>query len=321
VISRRRFLTAASILTVPRVSRAQAAKGASRIGLLRLGAFPPSFIEPFRQELRNLGYVEGESIFFEYRIAQNQSELPALAADLVRLKVDVLLASGAQSVLAARSATSTIPLVFVAAMDPVAMGVVASLARPDRNITGVTGIQPEIMGKRLELLKELLPNLSRVAVLVAAGSPLGVQYVRDAEAAASTLGIQVQVLTVRGSGDLEGAFNSAQGASALVQGDDSALSPLQLQLAALALKKHLPTMSGLSENVEAGELMAYGPQFSDLYRLAARQVHRILNGAKPGDLPIEQPTKFELTINLRTAKALGLTIPQSLLLRADEVVK
>jgi putative ABC transport system substrate-binding protein len=321
MISRRTFLTAASMLSAPCVSRAQAAKGALRIGLLRLGAFPPSFIEPFRQELRTLGYVEGESIFLEYRIAQNQSQLSAFATELVRLKVDLLVASGAQAVLAARNVTSTTPLVFVAAMDPVAMGVVASLARPGGNITGVTGIQPEITGKRLALLKELLPDLSRVAFLVAAGSPLGVQYVKDAEAAASTLGIKIQVLTVRGSGDLEGAFNAAQGASALVQGDDSALSPHQAQLAALALKNHLPTMSGLIENVEAGELMAYGPQFSDLYRLAARQVHKVLNGAKPADLPVEQPTKFELAINLRTARVLGLAVPQSLLQRADEVIK
>jgi putative ABC transport system substrate-binding protein len=320
MISRRKFLTAASILTVPRASRAQAAKGASRIGLLRLGAFPPSFIEPFRQELRTLGYVEGQSVYFEYRVADRESQLPDFAAELVRLKVGVLLASGVQAVLPAHNATSTVPVVFVAAMDPVAMGVVTSLARPGGNVTGVSAIQPELMGKRLELLKELLPQLSRVSLLVPAGSPSVAQYVKDAEAAGKTLGIRIQVLAVRGAGDLEGAISAAQG-GALVQLDDSALTTYRTEIAALALRKRVPTISGLNENVEAGELVGYGPRLADLYRLAALKVDKILKGSKPAELPVEQPTKIHLVINLKTAKAIGLTIPQPLLLRADEVIQ
>ena len=307
-------------LIVPRVAGAQQPAHVPLVGLLRYGPFPPSFVEPFRLELRKLGYVEGQSISFKYRVAQTESELPDFAAELVRLKVDVLFASGVQSVLPARNATNTIPVVFVAAMDPVAMGVVASLARPGGNVTGVSAIQPELTGKRLELLKDLLPGLSKVTLLVPAGSPSVAQYVKNAEAAGKTLGIQTQVLAVRGPGDLEGAINAAQG-GALVQLDDSALTAHRAQIAALALKKRMPTISGLGENVEAGELVAYGPQFADLYRLAAAQVDKILKGSKPAELPVEQPTKIRLVFNLKTAKAIGLTIPQSLLLRADEVIQ
>jgi ABC-type uncharacterized transport system substrate-binding protein len=320
---RRAFIAtlAGGLLAAPLAAEGQQVKPASRVGILRYGSLPPSFIEPFRQELRELGYVEGQSIVVEYRIAQSVAQLPDVAAELIRLKVDVLVASGNPSVLPARNATSTIPVVFVAAIDPVAMGLVASLARPGGNVTGVSTIQKDLAGKRLALLKELLPRLSRVALLVRAASPANAQYVKDAELAAQTLGMQLQVLTVRGAGDLESAFSAAQGAGALVQQDDAVFTAHRVQIAALALKKRLPMISGLNEFVEAGGLMAYGPHLGDLYRRAATQVDKILKGSKPADMPVELPTKFEFVINLKTAKTLGLTIPPSLLQRADQVIE
>jgi len=322
-VDRRTFLgtLAGGLLAAPLAAEGQQVKQAPRVGILRYGSLPPSFIEPFRQELRELGYVEGQNIVVEYRFAQSVAQLPDVAAELIRLKVDVLVASGNPSVLPARNATSTIPVVFVAAIDPVAMGLVASLARPGGNVTGVSTIQKDLAGKRLALLKELLPRLSRVALLVRAASPANAQYVKDAELAAQTLGMQLQVLTVRGAGDLESAFSAAQGAGALVQQDDAVFTAHRVQIAALALKKRLPMISGLNEFVEAGGLMAYGPHLGDLYRRAAMQVDKILKGSKPADMPVELPTKFELVINLKTAKALGLTIPQSLLQRADQVIE
>jgi putative tryptophan/tyrosine transport system substrate-binding protein len=322
-LDRRSFIAtlAGGLLAAPLAAEGQQVKPASRVGILRYGSLPPSFIEPFRQELRELGYVEGQSIVVEYRIAQSVAQLPDVAAELIRLKVDVLVASGNPSVLPARNATSTIPVVFVAAIDPVAMGLVASLARPGGNVTGVSTIQKDLAGKRLALLKELLPRLSRVALLVRAASPANAQYVKDAELAAQTLGMQLQVLTVRGAGDLESAFSAAQGAGALVQQDDAVFTAHRVQIAALALKKRLPMISGLNEFVEAGGLMAYGPHLGDLYRRAATQVDKILKGSKPADIPVELPTKFELVINLKTARALGLTIPPSLLQRADQVIE
>ena len=322
-MDRRTFLgtLAGGLLAAPLAAEGQQVKQAPRVGILRYGSLPPSFIEPFRQELRELGYVEGQNIVVEYRFAQSVAQLPDVAAELIRLRVDVLVASGNPSVLPARNATSTIPVVFVAAIDPVAMGLVASLARPGGNVTGVSTIQKDLAGKRLALLKELLPRLSRVALLVRAASPANAQYVKDAELAAQTLGMQLQVLTVRGAGDLESAFSAAQGAGALVQQDDAVFTAHRVQIAALALKKRLPMISGLNEFVEAGGLMAYGPHLGDLYRRAAMQVDKILKGSKPADMPVELPTKFELVINLKTAKALGLTIPQSLLQRADQVIE
>jgi putative ABC transport system substrate-binding protein len=249
------------------------------------------------------------------------AQLPDVAAELVRHKVEVLVASGTASVLPARNATRTIPVVFVAAIDPVSTGVVASLARPGGNVTGVSGAQTDLTGKRFELLKELFPKVSKIALLVREPSPDTARYVREAEHAARTLAIHLQVLTVRGPGDFEGAFGAARGAGALVQVPDAMLTAHRAQLAALALKFRLPTMSGLSEMVEAGGLMAYGSSLGAIHRTAAALVHKILKGAKPSDLPVEQPTKFELVINLKTAKALGLTIPPSLLGRADEVLQ
>jgi putative ABC transport system substrate-binding protein len=321
--NRRKLIVAfgAGLLASPLVSRSQPAGKANRIGFLRVGPPPRSFIEPFREGLRELGYVEGQSISIEYGVAESVAQLPDVAAELIRFKVDVLVASGTPSVLPAKNATSTIPVVFVAAIDPVATGVVTSLARPSGNVTGVTAVHTDITGKRLQLLKELLPKLSRVAFLVRATSPATAHYVKEAELAARILGIRLQILTVRDSDELEGAFRAAQGASALLQVDDAMFTAHRTRVANLALKSHLPTISGLSEMVEAGGFMSYGPHYGDLYRRAAMQVHKILRGAKPVDIPVEQPTKFELVLNIKTAKALGLKIPQSILVQATKVIE
>jgi len=311
----------AGLLVVPLGVEAQQLGKVHRIGFLRVGPPPPTFIEPFREGLRELGYIDGKNIIIEYGVAQSVAQLPDVTAELIRLKVDILVASGTPSVLPARNATSTIPVVFVAAIDPVATGVVASLARPGGNVTGVTAVHTDVIGKRLQLLKELLPKASRVAFLVRAASPPTAQYLKEAERAARVLGMRLQILTVQDLGDLEGSFSSAQGASALLQVDDAMLTAQRVRIADVALKNRLPTMSGLSETVEAGGLMSYGPHYGDLYRLAATQVSKILKGAKPAELPVEQPTKFELVINLKTAKALGITVPRSILVQATKVIE
>ena len=274
MIPRRTFLAAATttLLAASSAVRAQQETKVPRIGMLRVGAPPPSFIEPFREGLRELGYVEGHNIAIEYGLAQSAAQLPDIAADLIRRKIDVLVASGTPSILPAKNATSTIPVVFVAALDPVAAGVVTSLARPGGNVTGVSAAQADLTGKRLELLKELLPKLSRIAILARDPSPATAQYVKEAELAARTLGTKLQILTVRDPSDFEGAFKAAQGASALLQLDDAMFTTHRVQIAALALKNRLPAISGVSETVEAGGLMAYGPHLGDLYRRAATQV-------------------------------------------------
>jgi putative ABC transport system substrate-binding protein len=310
-----------AILVAPLATRAQEVGKVYRIGFLRLGPPPTTWLENFRQGLRELGYVEGRNITIEYGLAQSLAQLPDLAAGLVRLKVDVLVASGTPSVLPAKNATSTIPVVFVASIDPIATGVVPSLARPGGNVTGVTAMYADVIGKRFQLLAELLPQkLSRIAVLVR-DDPTQVQRLREAELAARAIGVQLQVLRVRDLRDFERAFNAARDASALIQLDDALFTANRTQIAELALKNRLPAMVGHRELVEAGGLLAYGASLSGMYREAAIYVDKILKGAKPADLPIEQPTKYELVINLRTAKALGLTIPPSLLLRADQVIE
>jgi len=312
----------ALILLAPLVvSEAQQAGKTSRIGFLRIGPPPTAWIDALRQGLRDLGYVEGQNIVIEYGLAQGVAQLPDVAADLARLKVDVIVASGVSSVPAAQSAARTIPVVFVAAIDPVEEEVAASLARPGGNVTGLSVMQAELTGKRLQLLKELLPKLSRIAILVRETSPAAPQYVREAELAARTLGASLQVLSVRQPRDLEKAFDAARGANALLLSEDPVFTAHRTQIAELGLKHRLPTLSGLREVVEAGGLLSYGADLGDLYRRAATYVAKILKGAKPADLPIERPTKFELVVNLKTAKALGLRIPQSLLSRADDVIQ
>lgn len=232
------------------------------------------------------------------------------------------MASGTPSLLPAKTAAAgRIPVVIVAAIDPVATGLIASLARPGGNITGLTAIQTDLVRKRLELLKQVLPNLSKVAVLVRATSQVTAQYVKEAQLATQTIGAEMQVLEVRDAGDLESAFSAARGASALLHADDAVFTAHRSLIAELALKNRLPTVSGIAVYVEAGGFMAYGADVNDLYRRAATHVHRILKGAKPADLPFEQPTTFYLIINMRIAKALGITVPQSIVLRADQIIE
>jgi len=313
-------LLALALLAAPLAAEAQPAGKVYRLGFLRNGPPPETFVEGLRQGLRELGYVEGQHISIEYGLARSADELPSAAARLVSLKVDVILASGTPPVPVAKSATKTIPIVFVASIDPVATGVVASLARPGGNVTGLAGIHADLMGKRLELLREAVPRLSRVAVLSHATNPGNAEYIRQAELAARALGVQLQLLAIRDAGDFERVFSEARSASGMIQLDDVIFTSHRRQVVELATRYRLATIYGFKEFVHAGGLMAYGPDYPDLYRRAATYVDKILKGANPADLPVEQPTKFELVINLKTAHALGLTIPQSVLARADEII-
>jgi putative ABC transport system substrate-binding protein len=322
-MNRRVFLSvlSGSLLAAPLAAEGQQGERVHRIGFLRVGQPPKTWVDGFLQGLREHKYVEGQNFRIEYGLAASAGQLPAIAADLVQRKVDVLVASGTPSVMPAKNATKTIPIVFVAAIDPVAAGVTASLARPGGNVTGVTAMHADLIAKRLGLLKEMLPKLSGVAVLARAGSGATAQYVKEAELAAPKVGLQLRVVTVRDPGELEGALSAIQGMKALVVADDAVFTAHRTQIVELALKNHLATAYGFSDMVESGGLMAYGPHYGDMYRRAGMQVHKILTGAKVTDLPVEQPTKFELVINLKTAKALGLTIPPSLLQRADQVIE
>jgi putative ABC transport system substrate-binding protein len=313
-------LTLALLAAPPGIEAQQGGK-IYRIGFLRNGPPPETFIEGLRRGLRELGYIEGENISIEYGLTERADQLSSAAARLLRLNIDALLVSGTPPVPVAKLATQTVPVVFVASIDPVATGIVASLARPGGNITGFVGIHSDLMGKRLELVRETVTRLSRVAVLFHATNPGNAQYLGQAELAARAVGAQLQLLAVRDAGDFERVFSEARGASALIQLDDVIFTTHRRQVVELALKYQLAAMYGFREFVDAGGLMAYGPDYPDLYRRAATYLDRIFKGAKPADLPIEQPTKFELVINLKTAKALGLTIPPSVLARADEVIQ
>ena len=300
---------------------AQALKQMHRIGFLRVGPPPASFVDGFRQGLREQGYVEGQHYVIEYSLAQTAAQIPEAAAELVRRKVDIIVASGTPSVLPARDAAGPTPVVFVAAIDPVAAGLVASLAQPVGNITGMTTISADVTAKRLQMVRQLLPKLTKIALLIRESSPDTAQYVKESETATRNLGIELQIEIERDPKDLERVFAAMRGASALVVADDAEFTAHRVQIAELALKNQLPTVFGLREQAEAGGLMAYGPSFEELYRRAASHVYKILQGAKIADLPIEQPVKFEFVLNLRTAKALDLTIPPSLLALADEVIE
>ena len=302
-------------------ARAQQAGNIPRIGFLRVGPPPAAFIDGFRQGLREQGLVEDQHFVIEYSLAQGAAQVPDAAAELVRRKVDIIVASGTPSVMPARDAAGQIPVVFVATLDPVATGLVASLASPGRNVTGMTSISGDIIAKRLQLTKELLPNLTRIAILVREASPTAPQYVQESRTAAQSLGIELQILTIAHPKDLDGIFVAVQRPSALVVADDAEFTARRTRIAELALKNQLPTVSGLREMAEAGGFMAYGASFGELYRRAASQVRKILQGANPGNLPVEQPTKFEFVLNMRTAKALGLTVPPTLQARADEVIE
>jgi putative ABC transport system substrate-binding protein len=333
VIDRRTFLagTGAVLLAAPLAAEAQQAGKVWRIGMLWFGSSLEDLpvrvrFDAFQQGLREQGYIEGRNVAFEHRYARGKYELfPDLAAELVRLKVDIIVTPGnTPATLAAKQATSTIPIVFMSAADPVGLGFVASLARPGGNITGGSSlVGPGLVGKRLELLKEAVPKLSRVAVLTNPTNPDIRVFIGEAEVAARSLKVQPHIVEARGPAEFEGAFAAMTkaGASAILVLNDTIFVFNGRQLADLAAKNRLPAMYGLREHVEAGGLMAYAASLAELSRRAATYVDKILKGTKPADLPVEQPTKFELVINMKTAKALGLTIPPSLLGRADEVIQ
>jgi putative ABC transport system substrate-binding protein len=293
-----------------------------RVGVL---GDAPSFLEDaFRHGLRELGYVDGRNIVIESRPSEWKFErLPALAADLVRLQVDVIVSTNTRATDAARRATSTIPIVFTVSGDPVAEGLVASLGRPGGNLTGLATISPELVGKQLEMLKGVVPKLTRVAVLENPTQPSHARSVQHAESAARTLGLQLQVVEARTPSEIDAAFAaiSSQRTGGLLVLRDAEFRTHRARIVALAARNRLPAVYGLREEAEAGGLIAYGASVPQLFRRAATYVDKILKGAKPADLPVEQPTKFELVINLKTAKALRLTIPPSLLAQADEVIQ
>jgi len=280
--------------------------------------------EVFRQALRELGYVEGKNITFEYRSAEGEFDrLPALAAELVRLKVDIIVTAGASATRRAKEATSTIPIVMSSDNDPVGAGFVISLARPGGNITGLSSLSPELSGKRLELLKEIIPILSRVAVLGSSTQPGNAQALKEIELAAKAFGVKVRYLDVLSPKDIETAFRTATDGrvEAIVLVGSGVINSQRKQIAELAVKSGLPVMSNQREFVEAGGLMSYGVNQNDQDRRAAIYVDKILKGTKPADLPVEQPKKFEFIVNLKTAKQIGLTIPPNVLARADRVIR
>ncbi|MGB8037975.1 MAG: ABC transporter substrate-binding protein [Pseudolabrys sp.] len=322
-MTRREFLIllCAGLVTSPLVAVAQQPDRPRRIGFLRVGPPPAAFIGGFKKGLREQGLVEGRHFVIEYAIARNSAQVIKAARDLVDRKVDIIIASGTPSVMPARDVAGQMPVVFVATLDPVATGLVASLARPGRNVTGMTSISGDLIAKRLELIRELLPRVSTVAILVREASPTAAQYVKESQAAARNLGIELKILNERDPGDIDRLLATLKGADALVIADDAEFTADRARIAELALKMHLPTISGLKELAEAGGLIAYGASFGELYRRAASHVHKILQGTSPSDLPVEQPAKFELVLNMRTAKAIGLAIPHSVLARADEVIE
>jgi putative ABC transport system substrate-binding protein len=315
-----------ALLATPSAAEAQQAGKVHRIGCIPGGLLAPRMPQwdAFRQRLRELGYVEGQNIVLEFRGPEQEgAPYDDLVADLVRLNVDVIVATGTPAALAAKRATSTIPIVMSPSTDPVGAGLVANLARPGRNITGVSIISEELSGKRLQLLRELAPKASRVAVLWNPSQPQGAPQFQAVEAAARAMGVRLLSLEASQASDLEKVFEAARKgrAEALIVTGSPLYYGLRVRIADLALKHRLPASYWLPAFVDAGGLMTYGPSDTEYYRQPAVFVDKILKGAKPGDLPIEQPTKFELAINMKTAKTLGLTIPQSLLLRADRVVE
>ncbi len=312
------------LLAAPLGADAQQPAKIPKIGLLFLLSGPNPNVDAFQQGLRELGWIEGQNIAIEYRWAAGREDrLPALAAELVRLKVAVIVTAATPTIRAAGQATRTIPIVAAAMADPMATELIASLGRPGGNVTGLSLLTTDLAGKRLQLLKEVAPHATRVAVLALQGSPATAFLFREVEAAARVMGIQPQLFAVRGPQEFESAF------AAMRRGRTGALivqaSPLSIEyraeIAILAAKHKLPAIYKVRTFAEVGGLMSYGPDLADMYRRAATYVDKILKGAKPADLPVEQPTRFELVLNLKTAKALGLTIPQSVLIRADQVIQ
>jgi putative ABC transport system substrate-binding protein len=327
VIDRRRFIagTVGAILAAPFAAHAQQAGRIYRVGFLwDSPAVWPHALEAFRHGLRDLGWVEGKSVAIEYRWTEGRFDrLPALAEEIVRLKVDVIFAPTSIYTGAAKRATSTIPIVFASHADPIGSGHVASLARPGTNATGLTIVMSETMAKSLELLKAAVPGLTRVAIIWDPGTPSHKPGLKAVEESGRALGLRLQTLAVGSAAEFDGAFSAIvhERAGAVLVLSTPLFMGGATRLAQLALTHKLPTMFGPREHVEAGGLLSYGPDRADLYRRAAGYVDRILKGANPAELPVQQATKFELVINLKTAKGLGLTIPRSLLVRADEVIQ
>jgi putative ABC transport system substrate-binding protein len=326
-MKRREFITllGGAAASLPLVLRAQQPAKLPTVGFL--GAGTPStygqWVAAFMQQLRERGWIEGRNIAIELRWAEGKNERYAdIAAEFVRLNVDVIVTTGTAAVVAAKQATSVIPIVFTSAGDPVATGLVASLARPGGNVTGLSNQLPDLAGKRLELLREIIPDLHRLAILTNAGNPIGALEMGEVQAAARTLGLEILPLEIRRAEDIGPAFEALKDrADALYVVAEPLLSGNHVRISTLALGARLPTLLGIRDYVEAGGLVSYGPNTPDLFRRAADLVDKILRGAKPKDIPVEQPAKFDLVINLTTAKALGLTIPPTLLARADEVIE
>ena len=325
-MKRREFITLLGGAVVwPLAARAQQVAKQPTIGFL--GASTPAaqsqWNAAFVQRLRELGWIDGRNLAIEYRWAEGLFECsPAIIAELVRLKVDVIVTHGTANVLAAKQATSVIPIVFPVPGDPVANGLVASLARPGGNVSGLSVQGPDTAGKRLELLREVVPGLQRVGTLADVENPYNGPETREIQAVARALGLQVDMLEIRRAEDIAPAIETLKGrVGALCIPSDPLFNTNRVRINTLALSARLPTIYFDRGYVDGGGLMSYGPNWADLFRRAGDYVDKILRGAKPGDLPVEQPTKFDLVINLTTAKALGLTVPDSLLLRADEVIE
>ena len=326
--TRRAFIGSVTggLLAAPLAAETQQAGKVYRVGFLGNSSadLETNLVGPFRDGLRDLGYVEGRNIVIEYRWAEGKYErFPELVAELLALKVDVIVAAGTPAALALKRATTTIPLVMAAVGDPVGTGLVASLARPGGNLTGLAGIAPDLEGKRLELLKELAPNLARVSFLVNPANALHVASEKQAGEAAKVLHLKLQFVGIRAEPGFEHAFDAIvkERSGALVVLADRVFLHSRARIVDFAARQRLPAVYPYRELVEAGGLMCFGPNYADMHRRAATYVDKILKGAKPADLPVEQPTKFELVINLKTAKALGLTVPPSVLARADEVIQ
>ena len=322
----RSIVVALMLLAMAAIAGAQQTTKVPRIGFLggASASFYAARTNAFRQGLKELGYTEGKNIDIEYRYAEGKFDrLPDLAAELVGLKVDVIVAAPTPSVLAAKKASATTPIVFASVVDPVASGLVVSLARPGGNITGLTVLGPELSGKRLELLKEVLPNVTRVAALWNSANPAQELVWKEMQAAAQQLHLQLQSLEVRSANDFDIAFKAAlrERAQALIPSGEPLINTQLKRIVEFATKNRLPAMYAGPEVVEAGGLMSYAPNYTEQYRRAAIYVDKILKGAKPADLPVEQPKKFEFIINLNAAKQIGLTISPNVLARADKVIK
>src|SRR6516164_5105551 len=326
-MKRREFITllGGAAAACPLAARAQQAGKLPTIGFLGQTTHSggSEWVAAFVQRLHELGWNEGRTIAIEYRWAEGREERFAeLAAELVRLKGDVIVTSGTPQVLAAKQATSVIPIVFATAGDPVGLGLVASLARPGGNVTGLSNQNTDLVGKRLELLREVVPGLRRVALIGNFGNPIIMLELSEVQAAARTLGLEVATLEIRHAQDIVPAFEALKGRSeALYVCPDALINTNRIRINILAVGARLPTMHGSRDYVEAGGLMSLGANFPDQFRRAADYVDKILRGTKPGNIPVEQPTKFDLVINLTTAKALGLAIPETFLARADEIIE